>query len=318
MSVKPTHDYLDLTRKYRRGTFVLLTIVLLICAIPFVYPLVIKKENRYKGMDSAMARLQARQPVNNKNYDHDYNEERRPYAQPPYQRSYYTKETKGSLFYFDPNTINADGWKKLGLRDKTIATIMNYRNKGGKFKIPGDIKKIWGLPVHDAERLMPYINIVPGDKEVFTKNYSNNFPERKQPNNTKTYAPVNINLSDTSAWIALPGIGSKLSQRIVNFREKLGGFYSVEQVGETFGLPDSVFQKIKPWLQVSGDIKKININSATIEELKAHPYIRYQLGNTIIQYRAQHGNYKQITDLKKIMSIDEAMYKKLFPYLSVD
>lgn len=269
-------------------------------------------------MDSTLASLQARQPANNKNYNKDYSEEQRPYDEPSYQRSYYKKENKGSLFYFDPNTISADGWKKLGLRDKTIATIMNYRNKGGKFKTPGDIKKIWGLPVQDAERLMPYVNITSDSKATAVRNYSNSFPERKQFSNTKTYAPVNINLSDTSDWIALPGIGSKLSQRIVNFREKLGGFYSIEQVGETFGLPDSVFQKIKPWLQVSGDIKKIYINSATIEELKAHPYIRYQLGNTILQYRAQHGNYKHITDLKKIMSLDEATYNRLSPYLSVD
>lgn len=318
MSARPNHHYLDLTRKYRRGTFVLLTIVLLLCAIPFVYPLVVKKENNYAGMDSTLASLQARQPANNKNYNKDYSEEQRPYDEPSYQRSYYKKENKGSLFYFDPNTISADGWKKLGLRDKTIATIMNYRNKGGKFKEPGDIKKIWGLPAQDAERLMPYVNIASDSKATVAKNYSNSFPERKQFSNTKTYAPVSINLSDTSDWIALPGIGSKLSQRIVNFREKLGGFYSVEQVGETFGLPDSVFQKIKPWLQVSGDIKKIYINSATIEELKAHPYIRYQLGNTILQYRAQHGNYKHITDLKKIMSLDEATYNRLSPYLSVD
>jgi len=317
MSVKPTHNYLDLTRKYRRGTFVLLTIVLLICAIPFVYPLVAKKETNYAGIDSTLASMQIKKEAN-KNNGNDYNEERRPYDQPSYSRSYYSSENKGSLFYFDPNIISADGWKKLGLRDKTIATIMNYRSKGGRFKTPEDIKKIWGLPAHDAERLMPYINIASNDKAAVIKNYSNSFPERKQFSNTKNYAPVNINSGDTSAWIALPGIGSKLSQRIVSFREKLGGFYSVEQVGETFGLHDSVFQKIKPWLQVSGDIKKININTATIEELKAHPYIRYQLGNAIIQYRAQHGNYKHITDLKKIMSIDEAMYNRLSPYISID
>jgi competence ComEA-like helix-hairpin-helix protein len=58
---------------------------------------------------------------------------------------------------------------------------------------------------------------------------------------------VDINTADTTTWIALPGIGSKLSQRIVNFREKLGGFYKVEQVGETFGLADSTFKRLNQY-----------------------------------------------------------------------
>lgn len=73
---------------------------------------------------------------------------------------------------------------------------------------------------------------------------------------------VTINDADTSAFIALPGIGSKLSARIVAFRDKLGGFYSVEQIGETWGLADSTFQKIKGRLQVSGEVRKINVNTA--------------------------------------------------------
>jgi competence protein ComEA len=73
----------------------------------------------------------------------------------------------------------------------------------------------------------------------------------------------------------LPGIGSKLSQRIIAFRNKLGGFYSVEQVGETYRLPDSTFQKIKPKLILgNNNVKQININAASIDEMKAHPYLR--------------------------------------------
>ena len=64
------------------------------------------------------------------------------------------------------------------------------------------------------------------------------------------YSIIDVNTADTSAFISLPGIGSKLAARIVTFREKLGGFYSVEQIGETYGLPDSTFQKIKQWLKL--------------------------------------------------------------------
>lgn len=318
MSVKPAHHYLDFTRKDRRGTMVLLAAILLLCIIPFIYPLFAKNSIADKiDIDSSVGIIQ-QQKIAARNKKSDPNvreEERRPYDYPSaHSSSYHPK--KGELFYFDPNTISAEGWKKLGLRDKTITTIMNFRNKGGKFKQAADIKKIWGLFPDEAERLIPFINIAAD--ETPGKNYPNHFSETKKYDGKRNYAPVNINSSDTSEWIALPGIGSKLSHRIISFRDKLGGFYSVNQVGETFGLPDSVFQKIKPLLQISGEVKKINLNTVSLEELKAHPYIRYQLGNAIIQYRAQHGNFKNITDIKKIMIIDETTYNKLSPYLTVD
>ena len=111
---------------------------------------------------------------------------------------------------------------------------------------------------------------------------------------------IDINTADTSAFISLPGIGSKLAARIVNFRDKLGGFYSIDQVGETFGLPDSTFQKIKQYLKLENtSIKKININTATVDELKAHPYIKYSVANPIIAYRNEHGPFFKSGRYKK-------------------
>jgi len=94
--------------------------------------------------------------------------------------------------------------------------------------------------------------------------------------------------------------------------------YAVEQIAETYGLPDSTFQKIKPYLFVTdGSIKKLNINAATTDELKTHPYIRYQLANVIVNFRLQHGNYKQVEDLKKIMILTDDVYEKLKPYITL-
>ena len=116
----------------------------------------------------------------------------------------------------------------------------------------------------------------------------------------------------------MPGIGSKLANRIIAFREKLGGFYKVEQVAETYGLPDSVFQKIKEKLVIgNSNVKKMNINNATVDELKVHPYIRYNIANAIVQYRNAHGNFSTVQDLKKIMIITEDIYSKVAPYLTV-
>jgi competence protein ComEA len=129
-------------------------------------------------------------------------------------------------------------------------------------------------------------------------------------------SPIDINLADTAAFIAFPGIGSRLADRIIRFREKLGGFYSIDQIGEVYGLADSVFQKIKPFLLAGPyDLKKININTATLEELKAHPYIRYAIANSIVQYRNQHGNFTSIEELKKIVLITNDTYEKISAYL---
>ena len=135
----------------------------------------------------------------------------------------------------------------------------------------------------------------------------------------RKYEVLDINLADTAAYIALPGVGNKLALRIVSFREKLGGFYSIDQVGETYGLSDSSFQKIKQYLVVNTTyVKKINVNTASLETLKAHPYIRYAIANAIIAYRNEHGYFASMEDIKKIQVISDELFKKLLPYLSIE
>lgn len=130
--------------------------------------------------------------------------------------------------------------------------------------------------------------------------------------------PFDINTADTSAFIALPGIGNKLANRIISFREKLGGFYKIEQVAETYGLQDSVFQKIKSKLLATNPVlKQLDINTAGPDELKQHPYIRYILANAIVQYRTQHGNFNSVSDIKRIQIVTDEIFDKLAPYLTV-
>jgi competence protein ComEA len=229
-----------------------------------------------------------------------------------YESSEVKSFSPGKLFRFDPNTISIEGWKELGLAERTAKTINNYRNKGGKFYKPEDLQKIWGLPEGFYERVKNYIFITSLKKPSEPNNFSRPY-ERVE----RKIAAVNINSADTSAFIALPGIGSKLAFRIVNFRDKLGGFYSTNQVGETYGLPDSTFQKIKIYLQLSGDVKKLNINTATKEELKTHPYIKWNLANAIVEYRNQHGSFKSLEELRNIVLIDEATFDKIKHYLSL-
>ena len=225
---------------------------------------------------------------------------------------------KGELFYFDPNTLNVDGWKKLGLREKTVQTIQNYLSKGGKFKKPEDLQRVYGLRENEYQRLEPYIKI---EGALETKKYEPFTQANTEPQSPKSftarYSVIDVNIADTTGFISLPGIGNKLASRIVNFRDKLGGFYSVEQVKETFGLPDSTYQKIKQYLKLdNSSVKKININTATVDELKAHPYIKYGLANPIVAYRNEHGLFSKVEDVKKVMAVTEDIYKKIEAYLT--
>ncbi len=131
------------------------------------------------------------------------------------------------------------------------------------------------------------------------------------------YTVIEINSADTTGFIYLPGIGSKLAARIINFRDRLGGFYSVEQVGETYGLPDSTYQKIRQYLKIENSaVKKININTATVDELKVHPYIKYTIAKPIVAYRNEHGPFLKAEDIKNVMAVTDEVYHRIAPYIT--
>jgi competence protein ComEA len=303
-------DYFTFSKKDRIGVIALVALIGIIYALPYFFaktsePFPARQTNvLIKAIDTLASKQQANSYAKNSDEnDNDYQ----------YQPSQTKSFASGELFQFDPNTLSIEGWQKLGLSEKTSKTIDKYRSKGGKFYKPEDIKKIWGMPEGFYERVKDYIVLA-----SVQKNYQqNDFEKTTYTKPERKVVVVSINEADTSAFIALPGIGSKLAVRIINFRDKLGGFYSVEQVGETYGLPDSTFQKIKYFLQLGSDVKKLNVNTATKDELKVHPYIKWNLANAIVEYRNQHGNFKSLNELKNIAVIDEATFEKVAHYLSL-
>jgi len=308
-------DYLSFSKRERTGIIVLVSLIGFFIGIPFLYPFFIKSHpTDAKVFQKQIASLSVKQIDSTKQFQ-------RPGVDGKYKESVYKlsygQDEKVELFYFDPNTASTEELKKLGFREKTIQTIQNFLSKGGKFYKSEDIGKIWGLHPDEVKRLIPFVQIKNIQATLFTE--KNEFKKKSLIPTTYSMVPIDVNTADTSEFISLKGIGSKLSQRIINFRDKLGGFYSVEQVGETFGLPDSTFQKIKPQLKITSTaVKKININTADIELMKIHPYLRYAIGNAIVRYRSQHGNFSAVADIKKIIAITEDIYNKAAPYLTVE
>ena len=309
-------EYFQFTRNERISIVLLLVIILITGIIPvFLNNGTIEPQPSLVSYEEGIRQLEGMTDRSNRGKA----EEREDFSDHPVA-SY--SSSISSLFMFDPNTISEAGWKKLGVREKTITTIRKYLAKGGRFRKPEDISKIYGLNEKDIYRLMPYvkINVEEINATFFdtTKGYNQ---KNSSQNNTKNplTLTIDINEADTSLFIKLPGIGSKLALRIINFREKLGGFYSVDQVGETFGIADSVFQKFKSRL-ICGTItiKKININTASAADLNKHPYINWSLANAIVQFRTQHGYFKTIAELEQLQLLDQGQLAKLLPYLSVE
>lgn len=309
--------YFNFTRKERWGVFSVLLLVISFLLLPFLFPYFIsEKQYDRQQFEKEIETLKIKeQDSTGRSYGFDENNYQNFYQ--PSEKKYYNKQPNGELFYFDPNTLPADGWKKLGVREKTVNTIQNYLSKGGKFYKPEDIAKIWGLNKTEIERLLPYVRIEQKNNDKYAGADKKEFDKKSEkPNYSKT--SIDINTADTTNLIALPGIGNKLANRIISFRDKLGGFYSVGQVAETYALPDSTFQQIKDRLIINNpSVKKININTVTVDELKLHPYIRYNIANAIVQYRNQHGDFAVISDLKKIVLITDEIYNKAEPYLIV-
>ncbi len=243
----------------------------------------------------------------------------------PFHKDYHQrKRAVATLFAFDPNIASRNDLVTLGLPEWLADNILKYRDKGGAFRKPEDLKKIYGIRETDYERLAPYIQIAEKTNTPKAEPASTMQPERlavespdsKTPTRAaKTITAIDINKADTDAWQQLPGIGPVFAKKIVGFREKLGGFSSIEQVRETYGLPDSTFQQILPYLRESSVFRFIEINSADIETLKAHPYIDARLATGIVNYRSQHGPYASAEDLRKLRALQPDQLEKLKPYL---
>jgi competence protein ComEA len=227
------------------------------------------------------------------------------------QDSAVNRNSERELFSFNPNIISKEGLTELGF-DNTLANrIINYRMKGGKFLLKKDLLKIYGMDSVLYGRLFTFINL---PERIEEKNIVKNF----EPKESVVAVKFDLNTADTSQLIKIYGIGPKLSQRIIVYRNKLGGFVSPEQLKEVYGLDSVVIAELFQKSFINFKPRLININTATEKELGDHPYIKYKLAKAITVYRFQHGAYHSIDELKKIALMDDAKFQKIKPYLSVN
>jgi DNA uptake protein ComE-like DNA-binding protein len=225
---------------------------------------------------------------------------------------------------FDPNQASEAQLEELGIAKWMAKRIINYRTKGGQFRKKEDLQRIYDFPTDLYAKLEPYITLpeksANGGFTSFPKTEIN--PEFKTSTtvlNKESFKPVafDLNRADTNDLKKLKGIGSKLSARIIKYRDMVGGFYSENQVKEVFGLDSIVVDEILKFATIKNpSLKKIKINEVTAEEFK-HLYIRPYVAKSVIAYRQQHGNFTSKKDFEPIKLLDAKTLDKIFPYFEL-
>lgn len=307
--IRQFFKYFNLSRTEQHGFFVLCTLILLLFSFPFVSRL-------FNKTDFESYNIQTFTSVDR---DMGLQVEEQERLVDRKDKNASVIKAKDLLFYFDPNLLDEAGWQQLGLKERQIKVILNYRKKGGRFYKKEDFAKIYSISPAEYERLESFIKITP----TFVNKQIQKESERSQAavklvSVQKIPIVVDINDADTTAFITLRGIGSTFANRIVKYRESLGGFVSVQQISEIYGLPPETFEKLLPYLKVNSQstVAKLAINELDVKSLSKHPYISFKQSAAIVNYRNQHGHFRHLEDLKKVLLLDDDFLRKLAPYLT--
>lgn len=213
---------------------------------------------------------------------------------------------------FNPNTMQEKDWIAMGIPEKTARTLQRYTDKGGRFRKASDLYKIWGMRASDVLRLAPYVRIEAASTGFDHEGsaYSHAFNATAQP-----IRIIDINTADSASWESLPGIGPVLAGRIIRYRTRRGGFQSVDNIKAVYGLPDSVFTKIQPFLRVyptsMPPTKKYDINKLSVTELQKIGMLSRDVAQAIVLYRQQYGAFQQIADLRKLVLITDSLMRNI-------
>ena len=276
---EPTKRWFGFTRRERNSSFILLLIIMLVFTMRYIIPgKNIDIEEVLFGFNNIESAPSAYSPELSSNIQ---------------------------LFPFDPNTASYDTLIMLGLASKEANTIINYRNKGGKFNKPSDIKKIYGLADEKANELIPFIELI-----------ADSIKQPVRVVGIRQKSLIDINSCDSATLEALPGIGPVLSARIIKFRHLLGGYARIDQLQEVYGLSEETYRLIRNAFFIDTlALSKIDINSASYNEISRLPYFEKYEVNAILKFRELNGHIHNISDLtgNKILTSEKA--NRVKPYL---
>ena len=273
-------DYFQFNKKERNG-ILLLSCLLLLLILFYQFSHLLKQESRtdFSSFEKALAELE-------------------------YEQEPTIEKQKDSLFYFNPNTLADKGWLVLGLPSTKLSVLRNFQKSGAIFKTKTDLKNCFAITDEFYEKVYKYISI-PKIKKTET-------PSIKTK---KTKQIVELNQADSLQLISINGVGPFYAKQILKYRKELGGFRNYDQLTKIWGLENLEIQKLKQQTSIDTlHIRKVNVNTIELEQLKLHPYLNYKQAKMILNYRKQHGDFKQVKDIRKIKPISPELFRKIVPY----
>ncbi len=242
-----------------------------------------------------------------------------------------TPVVKKAVGPFDPNDLDRQDWIELGLTERQAEGIMRYVEKGGRFRSKKDVKKMYTIPPELYAGLEPHILLPDSivrpvlERKIFNEKTGRPRNESSPPERSHSVkekiAPLEVNTADSTELVILPGVGPAFARGIVKYRNALGGYHSLDQLAEVYVLRDKpeAVQRLKEVLLIDPSrIQRIDINKATAEELKTHPYLNWKIANGLVNFRDQHGPFRSVEDVKRSVLMNDSLYRKIAPYLKVE
>ena len=245
-------------------------------------------------------------------------------------RNVKTLTVKNTLYpaAFNPNNVDSGSLVNMGLPPKLIANWLKYLRKGGRFTDKQGVKKIFGMTPGLYEQLDSFIVMprlktakmdAPGDYRSSNKSGASvsrdTFVRQTGPKKDATPVIVQeLNSTDSLHLLDIPGIGPVFASRIIRYRNLLGGYYSVTQLKEVYGMQDERFMAVSPYFTADGSsVKKLNVNFSTVQELGRHPYVGFSAARKICNLRDKTGKFSSPGNLSPVVTGDSL--KKLIPYM---
>ena len=244
-------------------------------------------------------------------------QEHRQRQQPRNHAYYQTEERKAELFPFDPNTADSTQLLRLGLQPWQVRNIYKYRAAGGVYRQPRDFARLYGLTLKQYRRLEPYIRIkeedMPAERYFYKYEPIEERDTMKYPIKLQAEERIVLNRADTAQLRKVPGIGPYFARKIVEYRERLGGYYRVQQLLEIEDFPETAVD----FFIIPDDtqLRKLNINRLSLNELKRHPYLNFYQARAIVDYRRLHGTIQSLDQLSLLRDFPREAIERLTPYV---
>lgn len=227
---------------------------------------------------------------------------------------------KPNIFPFNPSFITDFKGYQLGMSTQEIDKLLKHRADGKYINSINEFKQVTGVSDSLLNKISPYFKFPDWVTDKKNRNFSNNQSLKRQAQKLpENFVKQDINSATVEALRIVNGIGEKLASRIINYRDKLGGFLVNEQLYEVYNLNREVALKVLERFTVIElpRINKINLNEASFKEVLSIIYIDYELTKKILDYRDEVAEIQSLDELKKIDGFPIEKFDRIVLYLQV-